>query len=136
MNLDELNERIWRKANDTFTPHSRGYTERWGVPYYQNNPAMTGDFKHDCQCSPLYLARDMRAAWDNGCPFCGRSFVAMAAGKKGIAGDPFARMHFHVQVPAWTVVCSSCHPRIEGKPAKEWEALKRWIRSQLELFAT
>jgi hypothetical protein len=125
------------KANRTIASHSWGYANTWGttpknLAYYQSvGKPHTGNFSKDYNCYPDALAK---AFEQEVCSICGRSYASMAEGKKGMAANPLWHKTLHIWFPDWIVVCRSCHPRLESKTAKEWEAYKQQhFHSQGEL---
>ena len=126
MNAQDIN---WtERAAKTFKSHSWGYANTWGktpknLAYYQSTvKPYTGDLGKDYNCSIEPLASEFKYAWENGCRYCGRRVAKPS------------QLHFHIWFPDWIVVCRSCHPKLEGKTAKEWEAYKRQrFHSQGEL---
>jgi hypothetical protein len=112
------------KANKTHKSHSWGYANTWGITqknldYYRSTgKPYTGNFSKDYNCSVDALAKAFEAEV---CPICNRTYASMAAGKKGVVANPLWHKTFHIWYPDWIVVCRSCHPELEGKPAKEWK---------------
>jgi hypothetical protein len=127
-----MNNIYLEKANRTIKGHAWGYANTWGLthPMHKDNPLRTGDFSKDYNCYPDVLAK---AFEEEDCPICVRSYASMAEGKKGVASNPLWHKSLHIWYPDWIVVCRSCHPRLEGKLAKEWEAYKRQHFNQPEL---
>jgi hypothetical protein len=116
------------KAKRTIESHSWGYANTWGIApknlaYYRSTgKPYTGIFGKDYNCTVEALAKSFEC---ENCPICGRSYAFIAEGRKGVAGNPLWHKTFHIWFPDWTVVCRSCHSKIEGKPREEWEAYKR-----------
>ena len=112
------------KARRTHQSHSRGYAKHWGKPeeleaiYRSIGHIWTGDFGKDYHCSVEDLAKAFER---EDCPHCGRTYEAIAAEKNGVDANPLRQRSFHISAPNWIVVCRSCHPKIERKPASEWK---------------
>ena len=117
----------WAKARRTHAGHSHGYANTWGRSpknraYYESvGKPYTGDFAKDYSCTVADLAKHFEA---DDCPICSRSYASMAEGKKGVAGNPEWHETFHIWFPDWIVLCRVCHPKLERKPANEWQRLE------------
>jgi hypothetical protein len=113
----------WAKAMRTHASHSYGYAHTWGrseknLAFYKSvGKTYTGNFAADYNCTVSDLARAFEA---HECPICGATYASMAEGKDGVVGNPDWHKTFHIWFPDWIVVCRSCHPKLEGKPATDW----------------
>jgi len=121
---ETMKEMYLEKARRAHQSHSRGYAEHWGHPekqlaYYRSiGHVFTGDFGKDYHCSVEDLAKAFER---EDCPICGRSYEEIAAEKTGVDANPLRQRSLHIRCPDWIVVCRSCHPKIEHKPATEWK---------------